>query len=780
MSNAPVVFKRKGKATQRARVSTPEAEATVVDGGDAEVSESPSALAAKVKRKTRTKAKSALSFGGDEEEAGETFKLKKGVLSSNLAKGKASTGVSSSSFTPQQTSGPTYDAAYLNELKASTPSARPSLHSSALDTDVSMDVDDPSQFSAITVETPLLNPCADEQSETAIPSASSILSAKQKRERLRANKGSEDYISLSLAKQDDFSRGPHPESRLMREDDELGDADDEFAEYTSAQERIALGKKSRKKEAQKRRVEMNDMIVDAEEEDEETKEWEQEQLRRGGLRAESVEPAPKPVYKPAPIPMATPIPTMPGAMARLTKSMSELTTSHAEHSATMAKLGEEQRILDQREKEMREMIAKAEDKRSWFDAFREWIESMATFLDEKFPPLEKLEEEHINILKERAGIIAQRRKAEDEDDLVTFLGVPTSLAPAEDVVDELGRSLPSTTSPAARQSRLQARQARRTLRRATNTKQAASDEEGYSTDATLPAGDNEDYRTAMGRLVADGAALMADVKAEGFRNPAAGLGKWFGEWRAKFADVYTGAWGGLAMIGAWEFWVRLEMLGWNPLERPRSLDSFSWYGALYTYSRPSPDDAGVDEEDDEPPLGPDGDLVSAMLTTAALPRLAALITAGALDAHSAVALRRLLDLLDELSLSVPSDHPKLELLLKATNAIYVDAVTHTEDVLKPFIEVLRVGQVQARFDPAAVPARQRVLMRQRKLLAGLLRWRKAAGDRFGAGALVTRLVQDSMLPIAETGWEVGGEDVMRKVAQSLPMDLCPPSLQSLR
>ena len=37
----------------------------------------------------------------------------------------------------------------------------------------------------------------------------------------------------------------------------------EFAEYTSAQERIALGKKSRKKEAQKRREEMTEMIVDA-------------------------------------------------------------------------------------------------------------------------------------------------------------------------------------------------------------------------------------------------------------------------------------------------------------------------------------------------------------------------------------------------------------------------------------------------------------------------------------------------------------------------------------
>ena len=66
----------------------------------------------------------------------------------------------------------------------------------------------------------------EEGAETAIPSASSILAAKQKRERLRSTKGGEDYISLSLSKRDDFAQGPHPESRLMREEDELGDADE--------------------------------------------------------------------------------------------------------------------------------------------------------------------------------------------------------------------------------------------------------------------------------------------------------------------------------------------------------------------------------------------------------------------------------------------------------------------------------------------------------------------------------------------------------------------------
>ena len=165
-------------------------------------------------------------------------------------------------------------------------------------------------------------------------------------------------------------------------------------------------------------------------------------------------------------------------------------------------------------------------------------------------------------------MVAQRRKAEDEDDLAKFFGTPPSLYAAEDAVDELGRAIPSAASPAARQARLAARQTRRALRKQAQAQKhaAADDEEGFSTDATLAPADEEDYRTAMGRLLADGKALMDDVRAEEFRDPAAGLARWFGEWRAKFADVYTGAWGGLGMVSAWEFWVRLEMLGWNPLE----------------------------------------------------------------------------------------------------------------------------------------------------------------------------------------------------------------------
>ena len=70
-------------------------------------------------------------------------------------------------------------------------------------------------------------------------------------------------------------------------------------------------------------------------------------------------------------------------MARLSQSLTTMTTSHATNMKAAASLVDEREQLDVREIELREMIAQAEAKRSWFAAFKEWVENVATFLDEK-------------------------------------------------------------------------------------------------------------------------------------------------------------------------------------------------------------------------------------------------------------------------------------------------------------------------------------------------------------------------------------------------------------
>jgi len=133
-------------------------------------------------------------------------------------------------------SAPKYDAAYLNELRAST-NARPNL-SSVYDDGDAMDVDqltfDASEMDGALIENieddALISSRIGNVSETIIPTESIVKAAKEKRELGRktgvAQSGEEEYISLEVTRREDIYAGPHPESRLMREDDDLGEGDD--------------------------------------------------------------------------------------------------------------------------------------------------------------------------------------------------------------------------------------------------------------------------------------------------------------------------------------------------------------------------------------------------------------------------------------------------------------------------------------------------------------------------------------------------------------------------
>ncbi|TFK40869.1 nineteen complex-related protein 2-domain-containing protein [Crucibulum laeve] len=764
-STPPLIFKRtKSKPAQRTRQPSPGDDTGTTQGENAD--DSPSTLATKLKNKVkRAKPKSRLSFGGDDEEGGgEVFQVKKSNLSRKLALGThpaVSLNLEQATISPAR--GPTYDQAYLNQLKASTPTSRPPRPAGGpYDADMSMDV------SVDMGDVTMTLPEDTEESSTYIPSESSIQVAKEKRDRLRKTQasGEEDFISLSVAKRSDVSQGPHPNSRLVREEDELGEGDDEFAEYTSAQERIALGKKSRKIEASKRRDNMKELIADAEEEDEETMEWEQEQLRRGGHRTPEPTSAQKvkQVYKPAPIPPATPVPTLAPAISRLTQQLTQLTTSHASNTAALHSLSQERAEVDDREKEMRDMVERAEAKRAWFDSFKEWVEGVAGFLDEKYPLLEKLEEEHISLLQERFDLISQRRHLDDEDDLSTFLGplpIPTATKEEQEEIDELGRVIPKPNPATERRERRVARLARRQNRLQQRTK--AEDEEGYSTDSSLPPSDASAYSTAIKTLKTKSKEVLADVRAEEFRDP--GKGRW-SAWREKYADSYVGAWGGLGVVSVWEFWVRLEVVGWDSVEDPRSLDSFKWYKGLYEYSRPG--DSSIDAEERE--LGPDGDLVASMISTAVIPRICKVVEGGAFDAYSDKHVRRMIDLVEEVEASVESGNAKFQMLLKSVASVFQKAIADTETLLTQY---RAAQQGIPGFNPEAIPARRRFLARRVKLLKNLLRWRKYAGERGGIGLLIGRLVEGCMLDVADRGWDVGGEEVVRTVAALLPNELVP-------
>lgn len=109
----------------------------------------------------------------------------------------------------------------------------------------------------------------------------------------------EDYISLGL------DRGPHPESRLMREEDEGEEGDEDFASYTEANDRLAIGREANRIAARRLKGEIGEMIAEREDEesDEETREWEETLVARGGqtlVEGKVKKEEPKKHYQPMP------------------------------------------------------------------------------------------------------------------------------------------------------------------------------------------------------------------------------------------------------------------------------------------------------------------------------------------------------------------------------------------------------------------------------------------------------------------------------------------------
>lgn len=235
-------------------------------------------------------------------------------------------------------------------------------------------------------------------------------------------------------------------------------------------------------------------------------------------------------------------------------------------------------ILEEQEKDLRVEVERVEGKREWAEGFRQWVDLLGGFLEEKvscsdnsmgshsrqMPKLENIEGDAVHHLKERAEMTNKRRRADDEDDLTLFLGTPLPV-PADASVDDLGCTTSAEAGPssAVRRARRSERNTRRSKRQERKVKQ--EDEEGFSTDSTLAEGDAEDYEDAHRDLGKRVRSLLDDVRAEDFRDPEKGLAVKFGDWRRRYEDEYVGAFGGLSMVQAWEFYARGEMIGWEPL-----------------------------------------------------------------------------------------------------------------------------------------------------------------------------------------------------------------------
>lgn len=623
----------------------------------------------------------------------------------------------------------------------------------------------------------------DQSRHGAIAGPESMASVKRKRDKMRRDamrlshmQDADDFLPLDTIpassqalERHDVEEDLHPESRLIREEDEVGSGEDDFAEFTGATERIPLGREADRLKKRERRRHMKTLIASVEgttgsdpdddadiaivvrkprvtpvagpppstthiydehamemradalpaladeqmDEDREAQDaWERAQLSRMGVPTHEprrdAEAELRETHEPAAVPRVSALPTPTSCLARLEARMAELESETAEHASRAQDAETSLQAIDKEEAALKAEAEEVEARCAWFTELEGFVETIAAFLDTKMPLLETLEHNALALLADRTVTRQRARMLALEDDLALVHGVsPTSLWVSRAGLDE---SLRLVDADGAWNSL--ARQARVRVDVPPDTSvQWLGDEEKRA------------FATAKEELYEQHAHVMADVRAPEFQDPAAdtpgALVQRFDEWRSRFPKEYDLAWGGLALAGAWEFWARYELALWDPgwsnaanpshavlQTAPSGLDGFAWEAGLSRY---------VDRA--SPPRGGDDEALATLVSTSVVPRLQSLAETGAYDPFSTEETKAVLKLCEQVSYLLDPQQRRFQSLLQAYMETFAGHVQALGRVLRAPPTI-----AGAPMHPDVPRARQRIGAVLVQLAENLLRW----------------------------------------------------------
>lgn len=308
--------------------------------------------------------KSKLSFHGNAGEAGdgeeaEVITPKKSSLgprvleNSALKRGLSARGLPLRSFGDDDDR-PKYSKEYLDELQSSTPNTPQNVSPMATDVD-EMDLDPSELDGALVVETAQAAP---PKNETNILTEAEILEKKQRRARLAKE---QDFLSVEDDDDGDYlGRKKKDDTRLIAEDEELGEGYDDYVEDGG----LSLGKRAEKERRKRDRQKMAELITTAEghssdsssDEDAERRiAYEAAQTRAGmdGLKKPRKDPAEELLQVP---PKITPLPSLSECLSRLQVTLKGMDADIKSKAARVEQLRREKDEIIKREGEVQALL----------------------------------------------------------------------------------------------------------------------------------------------------------------------------------------------------------------------------------------------------------------------------------------------------------------------------------------------------------------------------------------------------------------------------------------
>ena len=270
---------------------------------------------------------------------------------------------------------PSYSAAYLQELKDSTPVTPRDLSTDTSNSEVE-DVSNGTQ--ALDLSSKFGTSLSRYQQSSAIPSATEIAEKKARRARLAKEQAADEYISLDPSdpeldedENDNVTRDEHgrlilkpkdkynkTESRLVPEDEDIME---NFDEFTEADSKILLGRKAEAEAIRQRKREMAAQIEEAEGADsdsdsnaserERNEAFEAAQTRHGAyaLHNDSNDADADADARPRTPPKISPLPTLDGVIERLRRQVVDMQTERMQKLQEMEALQREKIRLGEEE-----------------------------------------------------------------------------------------------------------------------------------------------------------------------------------------------------------------------------------------------------------------------------------------------------------------------------------------------------------------------------------------------------------------------------------------------
>ncbi|KAM9316391.1 intron Large complex component GCFC2 [Gastrophryne carolinensis] len=439
---------------------------------------------------------------------------------------------------------------------------------------------------------PSLSPERPQSGE--IPDGRQIRAARRQRKLARAKK---DYISLDVSRE--LSESSHSES-----DNELDDHEKRIP--------FAPGVKSVKEQmAEEMSSTSSNSDSESQEDDALQDGWEEQQIRKAVkypqiisesmLRGDS----PPQVKKYTEPKISTPQITVEDVKNRLTARISSIQEVHRSHVLDNEKY---QRDLEDSKNSLEKLERSAsEQSYRFFKEMKVYVETFVDCLNEKILQINQLEAEMFQIFEERATTLLKRR----QDDLRSESATIQKLS---------GNGVASdpATLANAEQNQIEDCELRRGKRRREREDARQNDHlEGMSSDDELPNDLKVHLQSSQENTLVQCKALFEDVD-EDFCQIKNVLSK-FHTWRTRFPESYYDAYISLCLHKLLNPLVRLQLVGWNPLQDTTELDKMAWYCDLEDFCFPK------DEHENDTEENADHKVLAAVIEKIVVPKVSAFV-----------------------------------------------------------------------------------------------------------------------------------------------------------